>query len=294
MSDRVAYKLVYIRMLLVGFAALISVAVPVLSAHEGLTQNTIGPVAEPQAKLPPMAVDAKPGFDVATIKRTEPNISSGTFFTIRGSHVIAVNTNGNDLVSLAYGLHTKQIVNGPPWLLTARFDIDGIPDVEGRPNHDQVKLMIQKLLATRFKLAVHHEQRELAVYAIIIGKNGPKLTKTDRKPSDNTNFSYTNRVVLTVRNATMADFADGMQASFMDRPVVNQTGLTDRYDFLLKWTPDGSQSGLGEKMPPPADDANAPPGLYTAIEEQLGLKLVSTKAPVDVLVIDHIEMPSEN
>ena len=294
MSDRVAYKLVYIRMLLVGFAALISVAVPVLSAHEGLTQNTIGPVAEPQAKLPPMAVDAKPGFDVATIKRTEPNISSGTFFTIRGSHVIAVNTNGNDLVSLAYGLHSKQIVNGPPWLLTARFDIEGVPDVEGRPNHDQVKLMIQKLLATRFKLAVHHEQRELAVYAIIIGKNGPKLTKTDRKPSDNTNFSYTNRVVLTVRNATMADFADGMQASFMDRPVVNQTGLTDRYDFFLKWTPDGSQSGLGEKMPPPADDANAPPGLYTAIQEQLGLKLVSTKAPVDVLVIDHIEMPSEN
>ena len=294
MSDRVAYKLVYIRMLLVGFAALISVAVPVLSAHEGLTQNTIGPVAEPQAKLLPMAVDAKPGFDVATIKRTEPNISSGTFFTIRGSHVIAVNTNGNDLVSLAYGLHSKQIVNGPPWLLTARFDIEGVPDVEGRPNHDQVKLMIQKLLASRFKLAVHHEQRELAVYAIIIGKNGPKLTKTDRKPSDNTNFSYTNRVVLTVRNATMADFADGMQASFMDRPVVNQTGLTDRYDFLLKWTPDGSQSGLGEKMPPPADDANAPPGLYTAIEEQLGLKLVSTKAPVDVLVIDHIEMPSEN
>jgi len=294
MSDRVAYKLVYIRMLLVGFAALISVVVPVLSAHESLTQNTIGPVAEPQAKLLPMAVDAKPGFDVATIKRTEPNISSGTFFTIRGSHVIAVNTNGNDLVSLAYGLHSKQIVNGPPWLLTARFDIEGVPDVEGRPNHDQVKLMIQKLLATRFKLAVHHEQRELAVYAIIIGKNGPKLTKTDRKPSDNTNFSYTNRVVLTVRNATMADFADGMQASFMDRPVVNQTGLTDRYDFLLKWIPDGSQSGLGEKMPPPADDANTPPGLYTAIQEQLGLKLISTKAPVDVLVIDHIEMPSEN
>jgi uncharacterized protein (TIGR03435 family) len=250
MSDRVAYKLVYIRRLLVGLVALMSVAVPVLSAHESLRQNTVGPVAESQAKLPPMAAESKPGFDVATIKRTEPNISSGTFFTIRGSHIIAVNTNGNDLVSLAYGLHSKQIVNGPPWLLTARFDIDGIPDVEGRPNHDQVKLMIQKLLATRFKLAFHHEQRELAVYAIIIGKNGPKLTKTDRKPSDNTNFSYTNRVVLTVRNATMADFADGMQASFMDRPVVNQTGLTDRYDFLLKWTPDGSQSGLGEKMPP--------------------------------------------
>ena len=218
-------------------------------------------MAERQAKLPPMAVDANPGFDVATIKPTDPNISSGPFFTVRGSHIIAVNTNGNDLVSLAYGLHTKQIVNGPPWLLTARFDIDGIPDAKGRPNHDQVKLMIQKLLATRFKLAFHHERREGAVYAIIIGNGGPKLTKTDRKPSDNTTFSYTNRVVLTVRNATMADFAEGMQASFMDRPVVDQTGLADRYDFLLRWTPDESESGLGEKVPLRADDPNAPPGL---------------------------------
>jgi uncharacterized protein (TIGR03435 family) len=93
----------------------------------------------------------------------------------------------------------------------------------------------------------------------------------------------------------MVDFADGMQASFMDKPVVDQTGLTDRYDFLLKWTPDESQvSSLGEKGSPPADDLNAPPGLYTAIQEQLGLKLVSTRAPVDVLVIDHIEKPSEN
>ena len=218
-------------------------------------------MAERQAKLPPMAVDANPGFDVATIKPTDPNISSGTFFTVRGSHIIAVNTNGNDLVSLAYGLHTKQIVNGPPWLLTARFDIDCMPDAKGRPNHDQVKLMIQKLLATRFKLAFHHERRELAVYAIIIGNGEPKLTKTDRKPSDNTTFSYTNRVVLTVRNATMADFAEGMQASFMDRPVVDQTGLADRYDFLLRWTPDESESGLGEKVPLRADDPNAPPGL---------------------------------
>jgi uncharacterized protein (TIGR03435 family) len=178
-------------------------------------------------------------------------------------------------------------VDGPPWLLSDRFDIDGVSDVEGRPNHNQLKLMIQKLLTTRFKLTFHHEQRELSVYALTVGKNGPKLTRTDRKPSDSTNFSYTNLVVLTVRNATMADFADGMQASFMDKPVVDQTGLTDRYDFLLRWTPDESQSsGLGE--------ANLPPDLYTAIQEQLGLRLVSTRAPVEVLVIDRIEKPSEN
>src|SRR5277367_6705365 len=123
MSDRVVHKLVYIRMLLFGFAALMSVAVPVLFAHESHTQGALCAVPEPQAKLPPMAVDAKPGFDVASIKRSDPNLSRGTFFTIKGTHVIAANTNGNDLVSLAYGLHTKQIVNGPPWLLITRFDI---------------------------------------------------------------------------------------------------------------------------------------------------------------------------
>jgi uncharacterized protein (TIGR03435 family) len=295
MSELVVCESRYTRRCLLGFAYFVAVAMPAIFAQANATQNAAGSQAEIQTKLPPMAADAKPGFDVATIKPSDSNISRGTFFTLRGSHIIAANANANDLISLAYGLHTKQIVDGPQWLLTDKFDIDGIPDVGGRPNHNQLRLMIQKLLAGRFKLIFHHEQRELAVYALVVGKKGPKLTKTDRKPSDTTNFSYTNLVVLTVRNATMADFADGMQASFMDRPVVDQTGLPDRYDFLLKWTPDGSQSsGLGEKGPPPTDDPNAPPGLYTAIQEQLGLKLVSTKAPVDVLVIDHIEKPSEN
>jgi uncharacterized protein (TIGR03435 family) len=82
----------------------------------------------------------------------------------------------------------------------------------------------------------------------------------------------------------MADFADGMQDAFMDKPVVDQTRLNDRYDFVLKWTPDEA----------PATDPNAPPGLYTAIQEQLGLKLVSTKALVNVFVVDHVQSPSEN
>jgi uncharacterized protein (TIGR03435 family) len=237
-----------------------------------------------QAKLPPMAADAKPEFDVVTIKPSDPNVSRGTYFTNNGRHTLAVNVSVNDLISLAYGLHTKQIVDGPAWLLTDRFDIDGVPDIEGRPNHAQLRVMIEKLLVSRFKLVFHHAERELAVYAITVAKDGAKLTRTDRKPSDSTGFSYTNAVVLTVKNASMADFADGMQASFMDRPVVDQTGLKERYDFQLKWTPDDS----------PAQPADAPPGLYTAIQEQLGLKLVPTKAPVKVFVIDHVEKPSGN
>ena len=93
----------------------------------------------------------------------------------------------------------------------------------------------------------------------------------------------------------MADFAGLMQTTALDRPVVDQTGLTGKYDFTLDWTPDESQfGGRGGQAPPPADNAEAFPDLYTAIQQQLGLKLESTRAPVDVLVIDRLEKPSEN
>jgi uncharacterized protein (TIGR03435 family) len=101
--------------------------------------------------------------------------------------------------------------------------------------------------------------------------------------------------VLPASNATMQDFAGLLQSAVLDRPVVDQTGLTGRWDFTLSWTPDESQFvGMGIKVPAPSDKPDAPPGLFTAIQEQLGLKLDSIKAPVDVLVIDHVEKPSAN
>ena len=160
-------------------------------------------------------------------------------------------------------------------------------------NRTSPKLMYRKLLASRFKLAFHRESRGLPAYAIVLAKGGPKLAKTERKPGDSTNFSYTNQIALTVRNASMRDFAHGMQETFMDKPVVDQTGLKDRFDFELKWTPDEAQSS-GQPPVFSGDNSDAQPGLYTAIQEQLGLKIVPTKTPVEVLVIDHLEPPSAN
>jgi uncharacterized protein (TIGR03435 family) len=239
-----------------------------------------------------MPPNADPTFDVATIKPSDTSVPHGTFFTTRGRHIIAYNISVGDLVTYAYGLHAKQIVDGPSSILNVHFDIDGLPDIEGRPNLRQSRLMYQKLLQSRFKLTLHYENRELPVYAVVIAKGGPRLQETERKPSDSTNFSYTNKIVLTVRNASMADFVKGMQETFMDRPVVDQTGLKERYDFDLKWTPDESPSGV--QSPSSGGDPNAPPGLFTAIQEQLGLKLVSTKAQVQATVIDHIEKPTAN
>jgi uncharacterized protein (TIGR03435 family) len=239
-----------------------------------------------------MPPNADPAFDVATIKPSDTSGPHGTFFITRGRHAIAYNISVGDLIAYAYGLHAKQIVDGPSSILNIHFDIDGLPDIEGRPNLRQSRLMYQKLLQSRFKLTLHYENRELPIYAVVIVKGGPRLQETERKSSDSTNFSYTNKIVLTVRNASMADFVKGMQETFMDRPVVDQTGLKERYDFDLKWTPDESPSGVPSSSS--GGDPNAPPGLFTAIQEQLGLKLVSTKAQVQAMVIDHIEKPTAN
>jgi uncharacterized protein (TIGR03435 family) len=162
----------------------------------------------------------------------------------------------------------------------------------------QSATMMQKLLAERFQLKFHHEKKVLSVYTVTVAHGGPKVKKSTAAPNDGNAFMFRGLGDLVVRNMTMADFATWMQSGVMDRPVVDQTGLTDRYDFTLKWTPDESQfaqfRGSNVKMPAATNDPNAPPGLYTAIQEQLGLKMEAAKAPDDVIVIDHVEKPSAN
>ena len=256
-----------------------------------VTAENAWPIPEPPKA---MAADAVPKFDVVTIKPSDPN-RPGKLFTIRGRHVLTVNTNVNDLITFAYSLHTKQLVNAPPWFATDKFDIDGVPDVEGQPNLKQLRLLIQSALTDRFKLTFHHDQKELSVYALTVAKGGPKLTDTIHKPSEPVNFGYRKLGALMVTNATMKDFCDGMQGSALDRPAVDHTGLTGRYDFTLNWTPDESQfEAMGGYRPPATEDPNAPPALSTAMQEQLGLRFDAVKALADVFVIDHIEKPSAN
>ncbi len=261
------------------------------------TPETEWTIPPPEPKLPPMDANANPGFEVATIKPSTPN-KPGKLFGFRGGHFITVNTNVNDLVAFAYGLHAKQIVDAPAWFGTDLFDIEGKPDAEGRPNQKQMSTMVQKLLTERFKLTFHHDKRELSVYVITVAGGGPKMTKSTSAPNEPSAFFFRGLGDLVVRNQTMTDFATWMQSGVMDKPVVDQTELSGRYDFTLKWTPDDSQfaqfRGTGVTPPAPKDDPNAPPGLYTAIQEQIGLKMGPAKFADDVIVIDHVEKPSEN
>ena len=225
-------------------------------------------------------------FEVATIKPSQPNDPSDGFHT-RGRHLFIENQTVNKLVAFAYGMNGKQIAGGPAWLGTDRFDIDGVPDVEGTPSLKQEQGMVKKLLTERFKLTIHREKRELSVYAITVGKGGPKLAKSVGDliglPSQDADQHGT-ELDMKFKNMSMADFAFCMQF-FVDRPIVDQTGLAGKYDFNLKWTFDETES---------SSNPNAAPGLFTAVQEQIGLKLEAVKAQADVIVIDKVERPSAN
>jgi uncharacterized protein (TIGR03435 family) len=262
---------------------------------ERTTEDAAWPIPEP---VKAMAPDAHPKFDVVTIKPSQPN-QPGKGFGFNGTHTRTFHTNVNDLIAVAYGMHAKQIIGAPDWLGTDLYDIDGVADAPGRPNIKQMGEMVQGLLADRFALKFHHEQRELAVYAIQVASGGPKMKETTAAPNDPQGFGLRGFGDLIVRNMTMKEFATWMQSGVMDKPVVDQTGLTARYDFNLKWTPDDSQFAQfrgtnGPIQPPAGDNPDAPPSLYTALQEQLGLKFTATKAMDDVIVIDHVEKPSPN
>ncbi len=257
------------------------------------TPETAWTIPEPPAKLKPMRADIDPVFEVATIKPSRPE-AQGKGIRVNGIHFSSINISVNDLIGFAYGVHPRQIAGGPAWLASDRFDIDAKPDGEGQPNDRQLKIMVQKLLADRFKLAFRKEKKDLSVYALVVGKSGTKLTPNESDPNGLPGLGFRALGSMIVRNASMADFASTMQGTVLDRPVVDQTSLPGRYDFTLNWTPDEFQfSRLGVKVPPVQE--NAPnPDLFTAIQQQLGLKFESSKLPAEILVIERAEKPEAN
>jgi len=246
------------------------------------TAQGVGEGPQPSKK---MAADVHPAFEVATIKPSDP-ASEIDAFSANGRHVSSTNQSLSKILAAAYGVHMKQIVNGPSWLGTDRYDINGLADVEGEPSMKQMQEMFAKLLVDRCKLTFHKEKRELSVYVVTVGKSGAKLKASTGDPNgrpDLNSNQHGTQLTMNITNTSMANFAFVMQF-FVDRPMVDQTGLEGKYDFSLRWTVD--ESG--------ASDPNAAPGLFTAVQEQLGLKLEAVKAPADVLVIDKVERPSAN
>ena len=264
------------------------------------TAETAWTIPEPPPPPVQMPPNAKPEFTVATIKPSNPN-GLGQGFGFRGQDMTTTNTTVNWLITLAYNMHAHQVIGGPGWLSSDKYDVVGRPDTPGQPSRDQMKLMIQKLLADRFQLKFHIEKRELPAYTITVLKAGPKFAVSQADPKSlafGVGFGRApgGGMTLTVINAPLDSMANALQGNLLDQPVVNQTGLTGKYDFNLKFTPDASQMpNLGPLPPAPAAaDLDAPPDIFAAFQQQLGLKLESTKTAVDVMVIERIERPSDN
>ena len=252
------------------------------------------PIPEAPPRPKPMAADANPEFDVATVKPSKPD-APGKGFRVQGRRFSTLNTTLEDLMTFSYRLNARQIVGLPSWATSTKFDLEAQPNGEGQPSDQQWRNMNQKLISERFKLTYHQDKKELSVYALGVAKSGPKLTPNKDDPNGLPGLGFRGLGALNAATADMGHLCELFQGAVLDKPVIDQTGLKGKFDFQLKWTPDPTQfSGFGMKVPPPSTAPDAPPDLFAAIQQQLGLKLDSTRASVGVFIIDHVEQPSAN
>jgi uncharacterized protein (TIGR03435 family) len=269
--------------------------------------------APEQGAAPTVASGAPlPSFEVATVK---PDRSSGftRFENILPGRFTATHVKTKTLIAYAYNVRDFQVSGGPAWINSSEFDIAAKPEgaetakLEKAPweqYREEYGLLVQSLLAERFKLKVSHAIKELPVYALVVGKNGPKPTPTKGQPGGpgpkRGPWIDAGRGQLNSAGMSMADLADtlSLYSDVEGRKVLDRTGLTGKYDIKLQWTPMEDQPTIPAASNAGGHDGTQPdssgPSIFTAIQGQLGLKLVPTKGPVDVIVIDHIERPSEN
>ncbi len=235
------------------------------------------------------------GFDVATIKPVEPDAKAGRFIIMQGTNrFVAKHYTLKLLIAAAYDLNPKTVSGGPAWIDTDPYDITALTPGATRPSRDEQMAMLRGLLADRFKLTFHREAREYSIYELELAKGGAKLKPTASAPGDPAaliSTVYPDHLLLPARNATMAEFTSLLQRAVLDRPVVDKTGLTGHYDFDLTWAADETQ--FGGEIPAATGEVQAPP-FFTAIEQQLGLRLEATRGPVDALIVDGVERPSAN
>jgi len=291
-------------------------------ASMGFGVVVIGQTPNANSRVQKLESRGKLEFDVASIKPTPPSddktlirqLPDGTSF--HGAPVRMV-------IQTAFGIDDNRIVDAPSWVSASRFDIEAKVAPEDAPSLNKLKgaernAMLIPLLTERFHMKYHHETRERPIYALVVAKSGPKLTKGEPDPPDG--FKPDNgepkdpakeyyKIMATPGHIeadsmpmfVLADVLSRMHA--LGRIVIDKTGLTGNYNFTLRWTPDNALPPLDTYSPGSLESGlahtqsaadTAPSSLVTAIQEQLGLRLEPKKENLDVIVIDHIELPSPN
>ena len=281
MMNRTTYKLNFRRRLLLAAVAVAAVVLPL----------TIGAF-----HIPPVRAQQPVGsleFDVASVKPSNPNSTNGTVVSMTpGGRLHAVNATLKDLIETAYDVRSFQIEGGPKWA-DSKYDIDATPGSlpQGAmvsPGWTNVRFEVQALLKDRFQLQLHRETRTAPIYSLAIAKGGIK--------SSALSATQTLKMGINAGQGTMLGEAASMTqlayklSRLLQRPVVDNTGLEGNYDFKLEWAFDPEPSAPDGQ---PAD-SSVGGSIFSALQEQLGLHLEATKGPVDVLVIDHVDKPSEN
>ncbi len=300
MTAQMSHSLTLAKKLLIATAGVTAVAGPIL----------IGMISAPRGRA-----QAKPEtltFEVASVKPADPDVRGVRMQLTPGGGLTATNVRLRQLIEFAYEVNPSQISGGPGWMNSEGFDIiakapQPNPPIEAAKLTEaqreefgrQVRQRIQALLADRFQLVVHRETKEMPVYALVVAKNGPKLKESPEaargerqirgRPGDLQGQSMT-----TAMLAAQLSRAAG-------RPVLDRTGLTGAYEVRLQWTPDPPPSPMKDGPAGPgmksegAGAADLPgPSLFTALQEQLGLKLEATRGPVEIIVIDRVEKPTPN
>jgi uncharacterized protein (TIGR03435 family) len=237
---------------------------------------------------------SRAAFEVATIKPSDP-LNSHQHLSMSSGGRLNSTITVEALIERAYGIHDFQLLGAPKWASTAKYDIVAKSDEPEDPSKltpdqqdayiERQNQRLQSLLADRFQLKFHSGIRQLPVFALIVAKGGPKL----RAPkTGEAHRLYTQGPgQLACFGASMSELAAEFSDLGVSRVVLDKTGLTGRYDFSLQWTPDDSP---GDASLPDSSGGS----LFTALQEQLGLKLEPQKGPVEVVVIDHVARPSEN
>jgi len=275
-------------------AAWMALAVPAVDGQANSAQSPAVINANPAA--------TEPAFDVAAIRENHSDHTARSHIVSSPTdgHLTVINVPMKMLLQFAFALPETRILGGPDWLSSIKFDIEAKSDssVDDRLHalsSDDSKLlkqkMVQALLADRFKLIDHMETRELPVYALVAAKGGTKLQAS--KSSGTTIDSWNSKIDIRGGDNTVALLAEELSKK-LGRVVIDKTGIPGRYDILLIWTPDDGAAPPSTGSTGISASTDSGPSIFTAIQEQLGLKLEPQKGPVQVLVIDRIEMPSAN
>lgn len=256
----------------------------------------------------------QPTFEAASIKPDNSGTTNHTVQMPSPGRIHTVNASARNLIEFAYSLRESQLTEGPAWTASRGYVLDAKTDdataiqlqkLPGPQQRQQLQWMMRSILADRFKLALGHQTKVLPIYALVVAKGGPKLTPTTYKPPDSSWKDYLfppSPPHVLIHPGVIDAYAESIESlagvlalipDLSDRLIQDQTGIKGSYDFVLHFSPQNVAPGPAGSPTTAAADSSAP-SIFTALEEQLGLRLESTKGPVDIYTIDHIEEPSPN